>query len=127
RIHPDGTNYATLHSFSRTQGTPPMDGVIQASDGKLYGVTPLGGTNNKGIIYRMALDGTGFTVLYNFNTTDGANPNGGLLQASDGNLYGTTGSGGAHNAGTVFQLTLSGTLTTLCSFNNIDGAGPTAT
>jgi len=73
-----------------------------------------------------------FTALHNFDGTDGADPNG-LVQGTDGNFYGTTGNGGAINpcsadggpgCGTVFQITPTGTLTTLHSFNGGDGLRP---
>ena len=57
-----------------------------------------------------------FTVLHTFDSTDGASPYASLVQGTDGNLYGTTRSGGAHNYGTVFRITLAGSLTTLHSF-----------
>jgi uncharacterized repeat protein (TIGR03803 family) len=57
-----------------------------------------------------------FTLLLSFDFSDGANPASALLQATDGNLYGTTQSGGANGLGTVFQITPSGQLTTLYSF-----------
>jgi len=76
-----------------------------------------------------------FTTLYRFGSqpTDGANPTAGLIQATDGNLYGTTLDGGANNAGTIFKITPAGKLTTLYSFcsqtNNegycTDGNSPT--
>jgi|SRR6516164_3011263 uncharacterized repeat protein (TIGR03803 family) len=76
-----------------------------------------------------------FTVFHNFDGTDGAAPFAGLVQAADGNFYGTTSGGGASSichgltppgCGTVFQITPSGTLTVLHSFNNTDGAAPLA-
>ena len=62
-----------------------------------------------------------FTTLHNFNYTDGDDPQGSLVQATDGNLYGTTYGGGANGAGTVFKITESGTLTTLYSFCSQSG------
>jgi uncharacterized repeat protein (TIGR03803 family) len=68
-----------------------------------------------------------FTTLVNFNGANGAYPQPeGLLQGLDGNLYGTTDSGGANNAGTIFKMTPTGVLTTLHSFNTTDGASPAA-
>ncbi len=72
-----------------------------------------------------------FTTLHNFDGTDGADPSG-LVQGTDGNFYGTTSHGGAVNpcpngapgCGTVFQITPTGTLTTLHSFNGTDGYDP---
>jgi uncharacterized repeat protein (TIGR03803 family) len=61
-----------------------------------------------------------------FAGADGQNPIAGLIQANDGNLYGTTESGGANSQGTVFRITLSGTLTSLYSFAGPDGQNPVA-
>ncbi len=66
------------------------------------------------------------TTLLSFAGTDGAQPYAGLIQATDGNLYGTTKFGGANNDGTIFKITLSGTLTTLHSFDATDGSDPYA-
>src|SRR5205814_2220576 len=65
-----------------------------------------------------------FTTLHSFDLTDGANPYAELVQATDGNLSGTTIKGGADVYGTAFKITLSGTLTTLHSFDGTDGADP---
>ncbi|MDQ5872659.1 MAG: hypothetical protein M3547_10715, partial [Acidobacteriota bacterium] len=64
--------------------------------------------------------------LYSFNGSDGAAPLAGLVQGSDGNFYGTTASGGASDAGTVFKITSGGSLTTLYNFSYSDGATPRA-
>src|ERR1039458_8663439 len=57
-----------------------------------------------------------FTTLHSFDGTDGATPLAGLVQATNGDFYGTTVEGGTHGDGTVFKITPSGTLTTLHSF-----------
>jgi len=69
---------------------------------------------------------TTLTTLYKFNVTDGEYPIAPLIQASDGNLYGTTGYGGANGIGTVFSITTTGALTTLHNFAGMEGAYPTA-
>lgn len=106
KITPGGAETA-LHSFAggSTDGDEPQSGPIQASDGNLYGVTPYGGASNNGIVYQLTLSGTE-TVLYSFagGTTDGAGGEDGLVQASDGTLYGVTYSGGASGKGTVFEI-----------------------
>jgi uncharacterized repeat protein (TIGR03803 family) len=66
-----------------------------------------------------------FTTLHSFDGTDGGQPFAGLVQATNGNLYGTTAGGGANGNGTVFEITPSGTLTTLHSFHRTDGSTPT--
>jgi len=123
----------TLHSFDNTDGAYPFAGLFQASDGNFYGTTYNGGANNEGTVFKITPSGT-LVWVYSFcsqlNCTDGALPVGGLIQYSDGNLYGTAGYGGANNRGTVFKITLSGTLTTLYSFCNLgacaDGSQPYA-
>ena len=65
-------------------------------------------------------------TLHSFDYTDGANPEAGLVQGADGNLYGTTFSGGTDSSGTVFKMTTNGALTTLYSFDYTDGANPEA-
>src|SRR5207249_7152750 len=66
------------------------------------------------------------TVLHRFNGTDGSAPKGGVVQGSDGNLYGTASGGGKYNGGVAFKLTLGGVLTILKSFNpqSLDGYEP---
>ncbi len=97
------------------------------TDGNFYGTTPTGGANNDGTVFEMTPSGT-LTTLYSFgsqnNYADGLFPMAGLIQASDGNFYGTTKSG--EGAGTVFQLTSAGTLTILHNFAGSDGANPEA-
>ena len=78
----------------------------------------------------IALPAQTFTTLYRFDYTDGADPEAALVQATDGDFYGTTAYGGAKGDGTVFKVTSSGTLTTLYSFCSqsgcIDGTVPYA-
>jgi uncharacterized repeat protein (TIGR03803 family) len=125
----------TLHSFDLTDGANPDAGLIQATDGNFYGTTYSGGANNNctygtcGTVFKITPAGT-LTRLHSFDNTDGANPIAGLIQATDGNFYGTTGGGGngpcGAGCGTVFKITTTGTLTTLHIFDNTDGARPTA-
>jgi uncharacterized repeat protein (TIGR03803 family) len=125
--------FTTLHSFEDTDGAYPNAGLVQATDGNLYGTTGGGGANDGGTVFKIAPSGT-LTTLYSFcsqsGCSDGANPYAVLVQATDGKLYGTTSSGGTTNNGTVFKITPSGTLTTLYSFCSksgcTDGAGPLA-
>lgn len=117
----------TLHSFNGADGEEPFAGLIQATDGNLYGTTRYGGANGYGSIFRINLDGK-LTSLHSFSNTDGAYPEAALLQAVDGSLYGTTFSGGSDtscNCGTVFKATTTGSFTTLHSFDGADGYTPT--
>jgi uncharacterized repeat protein (TIGR03803 family) len=130
KITPAGT-LTTLYKFCSQNtcddGAGPTAGLIQAADGNLYGTTSTGGVSGYGTIFKITPKGK-LTTLYNFcsqaKCADGSGPASGLIQASDGNFYGTTYSGGALNFGTVFKITDEGTLTTLHSFQGFDGNGP---
>jgi uncharacterized repeat protein (TIGR03803 family) len=114
----------TLVSFNYTNGATPVGALIQASDGFFYGTTGAGGTNGGwGTVFRMTADGT-LTTLYSFGYDDGAYPAAGLIQATDGNFYGTTSEGGWGGQGTVFRITTNGVLTTVAWFNGANGANP---
>ena len=71
-------------------------------------LTGAGGTSDRGTVFQMAPDGSGYAVLHSFTGggTDGALPTAGLIQGADGTFYGTTYLGGTSNLGVVFQLTL---------------------
>jgi uncharacterized repeat protein (TIGR03803 family) len=125
----------TLHSFDSTDGAGP-EGLVQASDGNFYGTTNSGGFSNSncnggnvqgtcGTVFKMAPTGA-LTTLHLFNSTDGGNPGAAPIQASDGNIYGTTSAGGTNGAGTIYKITSTGTLTTVYNLNpsNGDGAFP---
>src|ERR1039458_4769561 len=136
KITPGGT-LTTLYSFCSQSGCPdgdaPYAGLVQATDGNFYGTTRYGGANDYandyGSVFRITPGGT-LTTLYSFcsqpNCPDGAFPSAGLVQAANGDLYGTTFDGGAGGFDTVFKITPGGTLTTLNSFNGTDGEGPYA-
>lgn len=119
----------TLYSFTGvSDGGFPYAGVIQAGDRNLYGTTAYGGQYGNGTIFKITTNGA-LTTLYSFTGgSDGSSPVAALIQASDGNLYGTTAYGGGAygDDGTVFQITTNGTLTTLGWFNGANGANPQA-
>jgi uncharacterized repeat protein (TIGR03803 family) len=136
-----GSKTTVLHSFVvqpgqfYPDGAAPEDALVQASDGNFYGTTSTGGTLStyyqSGTLFRITTKGV-FTKLWDFNATDtsvnGISPYGGLIQASDGNLYGTTtAGGGTPNSGTVYQLALGGALSQVMSFDAATtGALPSA-
>ncbi len=128
KITPSGT-LTTLHSFDNTDGNQPYGTLIQGSDGNFYGTISLGGANGGGTVFKITTSGA-LTTLYNFcaqsNCADGEAPIAGLVQATNGNFYGTTYFGGANGFGTIFKITSTGTLTTLHSFDAIDGENPKA-
>src|ERR1039457_6042894 len=127
KITPSGT-LMTLYNFCPRSGCPdglhPSAELVQAANGDLYGTTSEGGANGLGTVFKITPSGT-LTTLYSFCSqgfpcTDGYGPSG-LVQATNGDFYGTTGFGGANNDGTVFEITPSGTLTTLYSFCSQSG------
>jgi uncharacterized repeat protein (TIGR03803 family) len=147
KVTPAGT-LTTLHSFCSQPGTTssgattcldgatPEAGLIEADDGNFYGTTSGGGANGYGTVFKITSSGA-LTILYSFCSQqgtgifggliclDGVSPIAGLIQASDGNFYGTA-NGGANDEGTVFKITPSGALTTLysfCSQKGMDSSG----
>ena len=117
-------NTTLLHTFDGTTGGNPKGSLVQASNGIFYGTTEIGGTNNAGTIFKITKSGT-YTVLKNLTgATDGEYPNGSLIQGTDGNLYGMNYSGGANSGGTIFKITLTGTLTVLRHLSTADGYYP---
>ncbi len=126
-------NLTTLYSFCTTSECPDGSGpygIIQASDGNLYGVTSNGGKLTAGTLFRVSPTGE-FKVLLYFcplgNCVDAPSPTG-LIQGIDGNLYGTTRFDGAHNGGVLYKMTLDGEYTVIYNFCSLsgclDGGGP---
>ena len=102
----------TLHSFDGTDGFEPSAPLVQATNGDFYGTTNDGGANNAfGTVFRITATGT-LTTLYSFcpqgaNCTDGYYPEAsGLVQAANGDLYGTTVEGSAGGAPARFSKSL---------------------
>jgi uncharacterized repeat protein (TIGR03803 family) len=117
-------HFTVLHTFCPTitpdDGASPFGSLIQASNGDLYGTTEEGGANGQGTVFRISPSGNTFKTVYSFcnnlNCTDGSAPRASVIQGADGDLYGTTYTGGANcdgGCGTVFKMTTSGRLTTL--------------
>jgi uncharacterized repeat protein (TIGR03803 family) len=130
KLNTDGTGYNVIKSFQdigTSDGSRPYAGLIQGTDGVLYGTTSVGGTASRGTVFKVNLDGSGYAVLKRFTGSDGASPWAPLLQGQDGALYGTTAMGGATDKGTVFKLKRDGTgFVVLKNFAGIDGNGPMA-
>jgi uncharacterized repeat protein (TIGR03803 family) len=123
--------FTSLVSFDGTDAANPAAPVVQGTDGNFYGTTSNGGKSSAGTVFKMTPDGT-LTTLYTFciqsGCPDGQNPSAALIQGADGNFYGTTNSGGAHNTicpcGTIFRITPDGTLTTMYRFLGNTGNVP---
>ena len=120
--------FEVLYNFDGTHGGRPYAPLIQASDGNFYGVTSEGGTLNDGVAFKMTPAGF-VTVLYDFSLTgaDGYEPYGGLVQATDGNFYGTLMFGGAGTRGSLYRLTPAGVFTKLHDFRTQSGSYPEST
>jgi uncharacterized repeat protein (TIGR03803 family) len=102
-------------------GANPAAGLVQGSDGNFYGTTYNGGAYDYGAVFKISARGE-FIWSYSFcqqnNCPDGYHPQSTLVQATDGNFYGTTSVGGENDGGTIFKVTPSGALTTLHSFGS---------
>ncbi len=119
-------SYNVMYRFTRGEdGASPGAPLIQGSDGNFYGTTAGGGTFDRGTVFKLTPTGA-VSTLYTFTgAADGAYPHAGLLQATDGNFYGTTWQGTTAPSayGVVFRLTPGGAFTTLYTFTRTDDGG----
>lgn len=98
-------------------GRNPYGDLLQASNGKLYGMTPYGGTDDYGVLFEFDIASKQYQKLHDFNGADGGSPFGTLLQHNNGRLYGLTYNGGSSDAGVLFDYSLTGnTYSMLMSF-----------
>jgi uncharacterized repeat protein (TIGR03803 family) len=138
-VTPTG-NLTTLWSFAGApaDGANPMAGLVLGTDGNFYGTTSSGGANGFGTVFSMPLGGV-VSIMYSFCSlalcADGDSPEAPLIQAADGNFYGTTAYGGTAcaptgcNGGTVFRITSiasGGMLTSLFGLDPVSGQVPEA-
>jgi uncharacterized protein (TIGR03437 family) len=116
----------TLYTFTAmSDGGAPTAGVVQGSDGNFYGTTTNGGQNGFGTIFKLTPTGV-LTTLYSFPAIPAGNASSvTLIQATDGNFYGTINQGGGPEGhGTLFEMTPDGAVTTLHTFGGADGVAP---
>jgi uncharacterized repeat protein (TIGR03803 family) len=127
--------FSTLLNFDGANGASPYNEVLtQGLDGNLYGTTEIGGNAHAclregcGTIFQLTRAGAVSNI--NFDNTNGAIPESGVLLAADGNFYGTTGGGGSYGYGTIYKVTRNGKFSTFYTFcsqpNCADGASPFA-
>ena len=103
QFDPTTNNYTKKVNFNSTNGDGPKGSLIQATDGKLYGMTFYGGTNDLGVIFQYDPSTNALVKKIDFSATLGNSPAGSLIQATDGNMYGMTSVGGTNNLGVLFQ------------------------
>jgi uncharacterized repeat protein (TIGR03803 family) len=130
-----GYTYQTLAAFdgaSTSSGNSPFAGLTMDSSGNLFGVTEGGGSAGSGTVFELVNTGSGYSqplTLATFTGPNGADPTGTLVADANGNLFGTTQSGGLNGQGAVFEMVHSASgysqPQVVYSFNVNDGAAPT--
>lgn len=126
-FNPTSGSVIKLFDFnSATTGSAPRGNLIQATNGKLYGMTTEGGVNGVGVLFEYDLSTNTYTKRADFDAaTLGANPYGTLYQSPNGNLYGTAYTGGMNNLGTLFEFNpVTNSVTKRLDFNGLNGANP---
>jgi uncharacterized repeat protein (TIGR03803 family) len=134
KITPKGaltTLYAFCSLANCADGAEPFAGLVQAANGKFYGTNLYGGLSacfhGCGTVFEMSAKGK-LTTLYSFcqlaECADGAFPSGPLVEATNGNFYGEAEEGGLNYNGTIFEISPSGRLTTLFTFDGTNGSLP---
>lgn len=121
-----GTLQVVYSFLGPPEGSAPVGGLLQASDGLLYGTAAFGGDSGRGTIFRLDLPGN-LTRLHSFDgPADGGSPDASLIQASDGDLYGTASAEGPGGRGTLYRISTAGLFTMLHGFSGADGDWPHA-
>ncbi len=108
RFNPATKQIAVLHTFAGAAGGAQPHGVVEASNGLLYGTT-YAGANNLGTVFRIEKGGANFTILHPYANLSGGNPSGVPIAGSDNKIYGAVESGGAFSRGGVYRIELDGT------------------
>ncbi|MCT4623144.1 MAG: hypothetical protein N4A46_05925, partial [Schleiferiaceae bacterium] len=117
QFQPDALVYTKLHDFDSINGRNPYGSLVEAANGKLYGMTHSGGQYDRGVIFEFNPSTNAFTNRFVFNGTKGRYPYGSLTEATDGKLYGLASTGGVDGTGSLFQFDpVSGTVTVRHSF-----------
>jgi uncharacterized repeat protein (TIGR03803 family) len=133
KIVKDGSGFAVLHSFqcaATTNGCSPLAGLTEHGGGLLYGTTNRGGATNRGTAFKIAKDGSDFSLIHSFvcDGDDGCKPTAALTAGGDGNLYGTTFEGGFYGVGAVYRLVfnvITPTVSVAATDNTATEEGPT--
>lgn len=119
RLGKDGSGFSKIYDFMISGGGIPEAGLLQLSDGTLYGTTRYGGNNEFGTIFKISPDGSNYKNILHFNFQNGFTTSGPLSQLSDGRLIGATLFGGAYFSGLIFTIKPDGSsFSVLYNFNN---------
>ncbi|OYT12521.1 MAG: hypothetical protein B6I18_00005 [Bacteroidetes bacterium 4572_112] len=106
-------------------GLQPEGDLLMASNGKFYGMTSKGGAYNKGVVFEFNPSNDSFIKKFDLDSLSGYEPKGGLMEASNGKLYGLTYRGGDNSFGTIFEIdTNTWALTKKADFSNATGIKP---
>ncbi len=97
------SQFSLIHEFNNFDGVWPTDNLVESADHLLYGLTAFGGTYGLGVLFSIDISNNSFVKHYSFNQSSGGDPQGDLIQASDGKFYGMTSGGGAGNYGVLFN------------------------
>jgi uncharacterized repeat protein (TIGR03803 family) len=123
RFNPDSDTYKDVYDFDSIHGANPYANLLASSNGKLYGMTPFGGTHNLGILFSFDMSNN-VTDLHDFDSVNGSYPGGSLVQSGN-KLFGVTNSGGSNDVGVVFSYNLSNPVfTKLYDFSSDSGGIP---
>ena len=117
--------FTDVHDFQFATGFTAFGNLTEASNHLLYGMAFGGGTTGYGVIFSFDPGNANYTVIHNFNSTDGSAPFGTLIQGSNGLLYGCTSQGGVNSGGVIFSIDVAGTtFTKLHDFDDATGSKP---
>src|SRR5215218_1359240 len=122
---PASATYTKVKDFDVATGSFPQGSLIRATDGKLYGMTEQGGATGNGVVFSFDPVTSIYTKLKDFDGTNGARPQGSLMQAINGKLYGMTQLGGSNDLGVLFSFDpTSATFAKITDFDGTNGAKP---
>ncbi len=126
KYEPFLNEFTKLVDFDNVNGASPTGSLVLHSSGKMYGLTKYGGNSDLGVLFSYDVTSQGYEKLYDFDSINGSFPRGSLMIASDGQLYGLTSEGGAHNDGILFSFNpISNQLTKLVNFESmVSGSNP---
>ncbi|MPM06088.1 hypothetical protein SDC9_52383 [bioreactor metagenome] len=117
---PASSVFIKLHDFTTSSGSSPYGSLIEASDGKLYGLTKSGGSHGSGTLFEFDLSDSTYTKKIDFDETNtGSEPSGSLIQGSNGKLYGLTLAGGQNGMGVLFEYDINNSI--ISNKFNFDG------